>query len=82
MCPWVGVTKQNVVEEKVHLKLGMQFAKRAKKSGGREFANFNWVICLSSAAKQVNTEAASAVLEVFSRKFNSFPLLCLNLLKY
>ena len=62
--------------------LGMQFAKRVKKSGGREFANFNWVICLSSAAKQVNTEAASAVLEVFSRKFNSFPLLCLNLLKY
>ena len=46
------------------LNLGMQFAKRVKKSGGREFANFNWVICLSSAAKQVNTEAASKVATV------------------
>ena len=46
------------------LNLGMQFAKRVKKSGGREFANFNWVICLPSAAKQVNTEAASKVATV------------------
>ena len=88
LCPWVGVTTQNAVGEKVYWILGCNLQKESRNLEAVSLliltGSFVFILCCKAGQHRSSIQGGHSkpVLEIFSRKFHSFPLLCLNPLKY